>query len=315
MKRALLIIPLITLCAAAQAQSYLDVRNFDNTYEINIITGKKGETSREMAKCQAVRLKKDWYITAAHCLKPACDRGCDIVVRLHVGERYEMAQEINSAAASPVFKLHEAQNVDKASIAYDIALIHMDPDKAQYVYKDNKLLYIINKEDFLKALAPDTRPYDKALKGDNFPTLLSLSAQTPKILNRFLAVASIWDGKREVLQSNDFVFYSPKNHYLYTNNFGIRPGISGSGVVTSTRELVGIVSATSNLRRHESDAWGPKIVPMSYTFLSVFDDNAITFINRNISGGVKHSKSDTSYLKVVPEEYRPMTLAVDKNIT
>jgi hypothetical protein len=298
------------LAAPPKAADFLDVRNFNNTYEINIVKGKPGPGSNEMAKCQAVRLSKEWFITAAHCLKPICDGGCTIYARLLIGPGYEMDIKTEHASMSGnAVKLHEREKVNQSGVGYDIALINFASAESEYVYKDLENAHLIPQDMFMEKVKYNLKEYTEAREGVNFPSLLLLKAQTPKLLNRYLAVASIWDGKTEVLSTFGPVFYSPKNQYLYTNNFGIRQGISGSGVVTSSGELAGIVSSTGAMQQQSQE--GTKA--LDYTFLSVFDEYALGFIRRNI-GNVQYKVSDMTYIKVIPEEMRPLAFAVEKTV-
>ena len=67
-------------------ESYNSAKDFTNTYEINLNKHNTGE----LVKCQAVRLARNWFITAAHCVKNACESGCSFQARLLVGPNYEL---------------------------------------------------------------------------------------------------------------------------------------------------------------------------------------------------------------------------------
>jgi hypothetical protein len=305
----------------------MDIRKYNNSYEIKLIQGRKPAAGvildeRPMAKCQAVRIKEDWFLTAAHCFKEHCKGECSIQVMLISKPDYNIAMrtEHTSMIGSP-FKLYSKESED--SVAYDIALIHFDPKKTEFIYivtesngkqyryddKDDKNA----KEKFLKKIGLSPLEYDKAINRDSFPKLLVLKAETPKLLKRALIVPSIWGEKSEILSTNGYVYYSPQKHYLYTNNFGIRQGISGSGVFTDKGELVGIVSSVGSFKRVANTPLPPACLSTNYFFLSAFDAGVINFIVKN-AGNVKTENSSRADMRVIPEECRDMALAIELSI-
>ena len=291
------------LCAAerAQAQKYMDVRQYNNTYEINV--HKPGD--KQESKCQAVRLNKEWFITAAHCLLPVCDSECTIKAKLANTDEYEMEMTTTHNALSKAAYLHGKSKEDQVS--YDIALIRFNPAKTSYIFKDKKNMRLIAKDDLFKKLnASQKAEFNQAIEGINFPVILSLKTQTPKLLNRALAVASVWDYNKEILSSEDYVFFSPKHNFLYTSNFGIRQGISGSGVITSSGELVAVVSAIAHTRRTLNTEGGTKIKDIDFSMFSTFDNSVLSFLKSHIPG-LKVKQADFNYFAVVPDEYRALT--------
>lgn len=149
------------------------------------------------------------------------------------------------------------------------------------------------------------------MQGVNFPTILSLKTQTPKVLRVSLGVASIWDYKTEILSSEDYVFFSPKHNYIYTRNFGIRQGISGSGVITSSGELAAIVSAVANTQRVITfDGGGSTSTNIAFSMFSTFDDSVLSFLKSHIPG-LSVKQAGFNYFAVVPDEYRALTENVE----
>lgn len=295
------------------AQDYLDIRRYNNIYEINILPGRPpkpgdGYTTREMNKCQAVRLSKEWFITSKHCFENSCGiGGCTVQARLLVGPSYEMVWQVYaSSILDDVIRIYQPSGADKDNIAYDIALVKFPEGKAEHIFFAGP--YRGSDPAFLEQFGVSSMDIGQAISGGNFPKLLLLKAETPKVLNRHLAVVSKWGSSAEVLASYGPVYYSPQKHYLFTDNFGIRSGISGSGVFTSSGELVGVVSATGYLKR------GASAGDLNYTFLTVFNEDVLGFINRNV-GRVDSKTSDMSYMGVIPEDNRPLVFGVIEAIT
>lgn len=297
---------LISALLPLNAQKYLDVREYNNTYEIHVY--KKG--SNKTAKCQAVRLNKDWFITAAHCFTPICDSSCEVKARLAETKDYALEMITEHTSSNKAAFLHSKSKEDQ--ISYDIALLTFKPEKTTYHYKDKKNFQLLKKEDFFAKLnAPQKLEFKEAIDGVNFPTILELKTKTPKVLNRILAVASVWDGQKEILNSEDYVFYSPSNNYIYTNNFGIRQGISGSGVMTNTGELIGIVSAVAHMQRTITMNGTSQSYDIDFSMFSTFDDSVLSFLRFHIPG-LNIKKAGFDYFAVVPEEYRALTENVEK---
>ncbi|MDD6172872.1 MAG: trypsin-like serine protease [Elusimicrobia bacterium] len=292
------------ISGAAFAQKNMDVRQYNNTYEIAINDGKS------QFKCQAVRLSKDWFITAAHCVVPVCDAACTINARLSNAKDYELEISTKHSSASQAVYLHPKAKEEQVS--YDIALIRFPPEKSDYLFKDKKIGYLVTKEEaFSKLNASQKTDFTQAMQGVNFPTVLSLKTQTPKVLRVSLGVASIWDYKTEILSSEDYVFFSPKHNYIYTSNFGIRQGISGSGVITSSGELAAIVSAVASTQRviTFSDG-GSTNRNMAFSMFSTFDDSVLSFLKSHIPG-LPVKQAGFNYFAVVPDEYRALTENVE----
>lgn len=289
---------------AAFAQKNMDVRQYNNTYEIAINNGKS------QFKCQAVRLSKDWFITAAHCLVPVCNSACTINARLASAKDYELEISTKHSAGSQAVFLHFKSKEEQVS--YDIALIRFPPEKSNYLFKDKKLGCLVTQEEaFSKLNSSQKTDFTQAMQGVNFPTILSLKTQTPKVLRVSLGVASIWDYKTEILSSEDYVFFSPKHNYIYTSNFGIRQGISGSGVITSSGELAAIVSAVANTQRVITfDGGGSTSTNIAFSMFSTFDDSVLSFLKSHIPG-LPVKKAGFNYFSVVPDEYRALTENVE----
>ena len=246
--------------AEEEINTYATTDDFSNTFEINFAAKdakiKLGtKTSFNATKCQAVRLSKSWFITAAHCVEESCKNGCDFQTRLIVGRNYEMDVIGQSTPKSPQVFIHPDRDVKKNMATNDIALIYFRPATSKFVYKDPQTSHGITQHEFMNRLK-NYRTYKRALSSYNTPILLIMGAyraQGPVLARKFSVLSSFKD-QRQVLRSNNKAIYFPRTKTFVLENFGIREGISGSGLMTSKGELAGItstisISATNNERQ------------------------------------------------------------------
>ena len=283
--------------------AYKNASDFSNTYEINF--NRHGENN--INKCQAVRLQEYWFLTAAHCVENACRDNCSFQARLIVGPNYEADMTVTHTPKSPKIYKHSKAKIDKLSSSYDLALLHFKPSETKVVYKDMSARIALSETQFLRRIPNDTLYY-KAVKGTNIPSLLVMDSDSGKILDRELSVISIWDGKREVMNNEQPVIYSPKNKLLFTNNFGIKKGISGSGVMTNTGELVGIVSALDNISAFNNTT--KKYQNINLVYFSAFDKETINFIQEHV-GGISYIEAGPEFYKNLNNDQKNLLKAID----
>ena len=260
-----------------EVNSYTKTDDFSNTFEINIaplLNFKPGQKTITFVseKCQAVRLNKNWFITAAHCVDPICKKGCSLQTRLVVGPSYEMDIISQSTSTSPQIFIHPGRDIKKNISTYDIALIYFKPLTSKYVYKNPRNLKAITRQEFMHRLKSYSN-YKKALSSHNTPTLLIMdsSRKAGPVLTRKFTVLSAFTDRKKVLRSNNKAIYSPKTKTFILENFGIKQGISGSGLMTSKGEIAGITSTISD----------PKNVDQLAQF-AAFDKTTLDFIQDKI---------------------------------
>ena len=282
---------------------YKSVKDFTNTYEINF----NQHNTKELLKCQAVRLSKNWFITAAHCVNDVCtNHDCSFQARLLVGPNYEadFTTTHGKKFGKKIYTFSKTK-LGRREVLYDVALIYFDPKDTKLVWKDPRYNSPLTESMFLRRI-PNRTEYIKAVNGTNLPTILMINETSPKVLKKELSIVSIWSGKRALLQSNkNPVYYSPNLSTFVTKNFGVIKGISGSGVMTNTGELLGIVSATGELIN--KNAKGKE--ETSLVYIVPFDREVISFITENVpnisyievnSGDVRSlSKTEEKQLKII----------------
>lgn len=270
--------------AGEEINTYATTDDFSNTFEINFAPPTKikpgQRTSFQATKCQAVRLSKSWFITAAHCVEETCQNGCDFQTRLVVGRNYEMDVIGQSSPKSPQIFIHPERNVNKNMATYDIALVYFKPATSKFVYKDPRKSVGITQHEFMNRLN-NYRTYKRALSSYNTPILLIMGKyrkQGPVLARKFSVLSSFTD-KREVLRSNNKAIYFPQTKTFVLQNFGIRQGISGSGLMTSKGELAGITSSISISSNNNEK---------QLARFAAFDKTTLDFIQSKI-GNIKYN--------------------------
>lgn len=287
----------VSFISVADEESYNSVKDFTNTYEINL----NKHQSDKIVKCQAVRLARNWFITAAHCVKEVCADACSFQARLMVGDNYEADFTTTHAKnfSKKIFTFSKTQ-INSGQTLYDIALIYFDPKDTKTILKDNKGR-ILPEAQFLN-LVSSRAAYARALNGTNLPTILVIDSKAPLVLKRDLSIISIWSGKKDLLKSTKApVYYSSKLSNIITKNFGVIQGISGSGVMTNTGELLGIVSAKADLVSQLGDK--TEVTPLVY--IAPFDKEIIEFILKYIPN-ISYIEADENFTRRLsrPERIR-----------
>lgn len=278
----------VNLLSVSDEASYSNASDFTNTFELNF--HKTG--SAQIGKCQGVRLRRNWFITAAHCVENICAGACSVQARLIVGTNYELDLRTSSPR---IYKQNKQSKDSKKNAGYDIALIFFPPQDSRLDYMDPSTHSGLNEKRFLSRI-PNAQIYSAATKATNIPTIASIDSTENIMLNKKLSVASIWDGRRDVLKNKNPVFYSPKQHYIFTKNFGIKQGISGSGVMTNTGELIGVVTAIVTITITNPDG---KTKDVHLALMTAFDNYIINFIATHIDD-IYYEPLDKDVIQPVP---------------
>ena len=219
--------------------------DFYHTFEYYVTpTGKKSVSA---GKCQATRIGRRWFATAAHCVKKHCKNGCTIQMDLLEQPVSAMARVTHTSKRPAVF-IHP-QFTEGKMVQNDLALIRLDLDRAPQTYYrrpagKRKYNLAVTKQEFAAFLEqnPQAARQYRRIVSPEFPPLV-LFDEGNYLIDRDLSVISILGGKREIKPDPYPVYYVKELGFAYTNNFGVRQGMSGSGVMTNTGELIGIISA------------------------------------------------------------------------
>ena len=242
----LLVLPLlaqVSVVSVTDHDKHTQKEDFWHTFEYYIIPPDNSKGS----KCQATRIAKNWFATAAHCVVDTCQKSCTLRMDL-LEQPVSVFVDGKHTAKRPIVFVHPAYATDK-SVAHDFALIKMDLSilPSRYYRRptgeqtQNVAISRAEFQNFLKQNPVARREFNRALRPD-LPPILVFDNATKRI-DRKLSVVSIFGGKRNILKNPYPTDYVKELGFAYTQNFGVKQGMSGSGVMTNTGELAGIISA------------------------------------------------------------------------
>lgn len=206
-------------------------------------------------KCQATRVGKKWFATAAHCVT-VCKDGCELRMDL-LEQPFSALVSVRHTPRKPLV-FADPQYASNVSVLHDFALLKIDLNQAEITYYQRPqgsggrptAVSAAQFGAFLRRTPSARREFAQALN-PALPPVLVFEEATRRI-DRTLSVISIFDGKRTILHNPHPSHYVKELGFAYTQNFGVREGMSGSGVMTNTGELAGIISG--NLTIGSQDA-------------------------------------------------------------
>ena len=240
--------------------------------------------SQPGSRCQATRIAPHWFATAAHCVKDLCVKNCTIRMDLLEAPVSVWAETVHTSKKPNVF-VHPGYR-PKQIVKDDFALIRLDLNTAPKIYyrratAKNPAPVMLREKEFFAWLARNPRVrsmYHRVLR-PQLPTLAVFDNGNYE-LDRKISVISIFDGNRQIKKDPYPVYHVKDLGYAYTQNFGIRKGMSGSGVMTNTGELVGIIAAYVGADLYKGKQ---KIKHKELFMFPVFNESLVQFM-RDVMG-------------------------------
>ena len=266
--------------------------DFYHTFEYLIIPAGAAQNG-QVGKCQATRIANKWFVTAAHCVQDACKNGCEIQLDLLEYSPSALARFTHTQKKPLVF-VHPAYS-PQVFAKNDFALLHLDLNRASQIYylrptEKQNFRQVIPAQQFNQFLEKNRRAKSALYHAlhPNFPPILYFD-EGNFVLDRKISVIAIFDGVREVKKDPNPVYYLKSLGFAHTKNFGVRKGMSGSGVMSNTGELIGMVAG--NFETWYKKGNGPK-KEEDYFMFPVFNKELVDFMKEKMG-----SDFDKLYLK------------------
>lgn len=319
-----LILPLV--CAVtvfAQEEPRRPVREeaFLVQKEIDIWRTDKTYNSRAAVySCQAVRIHKNWFLTAAHCVYSACSgsQPCTVQITLAEAEMRQTARVYHSTSSQRVFIYPGFFPGQNRISSVDVALIRFDNDAADFSYalRENDGWKNISQEKFYARL-PDCPQTQDQLNA--YGVRMISSANLGNALFRpGIVVPKTVNGEVFYLQapSNDIYFVEKLQHFI-SPGFGVRRGNSGGGVFTPQGDLAGLVSSLMYSKNGSAsfyDSDGKAVLTLQdahdYFLFTGFNGATLNFI-RNRVPSLRVIGADMGYAQAVNKNFEEIVKMIN----
>lgn len=257
--------------------------DFLHTFEYYILPLKRSPKTvgiGSVGKCQATRIGRRWFATAAHCVENVCKDGCQIQMDL-LENKVSALATVSHTKQKPAVFVMPGFSYD-VFVKNDFALIRLDLDRTPRIYYqrgEDGARILLTKQQFDQAVSkmPSVRSSLYRIQSPSFPPLLVFDDGN-YLLDRTISVISIFDGKRMVKPNPNPVHYVKKLGFAYTQNFGVRRGMSGSGVMSNTGEFLGVISGIFQTTKAAANKEEPPSVLDEKFMFFVFNQPAVNFM-------------------------------------
>ncbi len=196
--------------------------------------------------CQAFRIHKNWFVTAAHCVESCLNGGaCHVRVLLAQGEEMKALYDFHPRE---IFVPQEYQYKDehkqvRTRTAWDVALLHYRPYNYTYEFVEGGFA---TEEEFAQALQKDHNlrvQWNGALR-PKIPVLYTYQGPNLMTLKNNIVVPRWNWGETEIFTDPKTVLYFGQDSSVWgADGFGVDHGNSGGAVVLDDGGIVGIASA------------------------------------------------------------------------
>ncbi|MCQ2410568.1 MAG: S1 family peptidase [Elusimicrobiaceae bacterium] len=263
----------VSVISVTDEDKHTAKEDFAHTFEYYVLPA--GQETSAASKCQATRISRRWFVTAAHCVTN-CKNGCKIQLDLMDQTVSGLVSFTHTPKRPLVFA--DPEYSPDAFVKHDFALLRLDLSRATPVYyrrgkRGNVGITKAQFDAFIGANLSAGRAW-RRVQSPSFPPLVVFDRGN-YLLDRKISVISIFDGVRAVKKNPHLVHYVKNLGFAYTNDFGIIKGMSGSGVMTNTGELIGLISGTFQVL---SLRQGKKNVKSEYFMFFVFNHAAQEFM-------------------------------------
>ncbi len=207
-------------------------------------TDKTFDSQVQVDQCQAVRLDENWLLTSAHCVYDACaTRPCTVgIILAESAGLLARARVTHSTSSQSVFIYKGFFPGQNRISGMDVALIKLDPKKAEYSYINLEDGNPITPEVFQSKLRLD--PEAQAQLNAKGVRLLSVAnAPTVRLIPQIIVPKTTAGVVSYLPGQMAEVYYVGQLQHFISPSFGVRQGNSGGGVFTRSGDLVGIVSS------------------------------------------------------------------------
>lgn len=229
----------VSVISVTDENKHATKEDFSHTFEYYILPAGR---SSSVGKCQATRIGRRWFATAAHCVTPLCDNGCTVELDL-LEQPLSARAGVTHTVKKPAVFVYPGYKPGALALN-DFALFRLDLDRTPLTYyRRGAQNRAVSAKTFAAFLDKNRRAASqlKHIQSPSFPPL-ALFGQGNYLFQCTISVISIFGGKRSIKKNPHAVHYVNDLGFAYTENFGVIKGMSGSGVVTNTGELVGIIS-------------------------------------------------------------------------
>lgn len=324
-KLSLLLLCLCGFFPFAHAQEEEDPRVNENAFlvqkEIDVWrTDKTYNSQAAVYACQAVRIHKNWFLTAAHCVYTACSgsQPCTVQITLAEAELRQMARVYHSTSSQRVFIYPGFFPGQNRISSVDVALIRFEPESADFSYEAKKkgVWEPITQETFYARLpdSPETQDQLNASGG----RLVSSANLGNSLFRPGIVVPKTVRGEVFYLQApSDDIYFVEKLQHFISPGFGVRRGNSGGGVFTPQGDLVGLVSSLMYSRNGSAsfyDAEGKAVLTLrnarDYFMFTGFNGATMNFI-RNKVPSLRVIGADMGYTEPVKKNFEEIVKMIN----
>lgn len=240
--------------------------------------------------CQAVRLDDNWFLTSAHCVyTPCATQPCTVEIVLAESVDLLVQARIKHSTTFPNVYIYRGFFPGQNRISgMDVALIRLDPQKAEYTYVNLQNGEPLSAQEFEQKLRFDAEA--QAQMNAKGVRMLSVAGTPTVQLKQQIVVPKSTAGVISYLPSYSPEVYFVKDlEHFISPGFGVQKGNSGGGVFTRSGDLVGIVSSllySQNGMATFHDETGKTLLTLknanSYFMFTGFNGATLNFIRNKV---------------------------------